>query len=130
MKTEVVASNESTLPSDLSVIIVNWNTRELLAKCLESVAGDRDAAEIYVVDNASTDGSAQMVKERFPWVRLVEHTENIGARRLHTVMTTLLDDMLFAVPESRRKNIKVTAKMVSDKLEKIVEDRDLSRYIL
>jgi ATP-dependent HslUV protease ATP-binding subunit HslU len=62
--------------------------------------------------------------------RVNEHTENIGARRLHTVMTTLLDEILFAVPESRKKNIKVTAQMVSDKLDKIVEDRDLSRYIL
>ncbi|KPJ59615.1 MAG: hypothetical protein AMJ46_10355 [Latescibacteria bacterium DG_63] len=62
--------------------------------------------------------------------RVNEQTENIGARRLHTVMTTLLDEMLFAVPESRRKNIKVTAEIVSEKLEKIVEDRDLSRYIL
>ncbi|UCF78790.1 MAG: ATP-dependent protease ATPase subunit HslU [Candidatus Eiseniibacteriota bacterium] len=62
--------------------------------------------------------------------RVNEHTENIGARRLHTVMTSLLDDMLFAVPESRKKNIEVTAGMVTRKLEKIVEDRDLSRYIL
>jgi ATP-dependent HslUV protease ATP-binding subunit HslU len=62
--------------------------------------------------------------------RVNEQTENIGARRLHTVMTSLLDDLLFAVPESRKKSIKVTAEMVSEKLEKIVEDRDLSRYIL
>jgi ATP-dependent HslUV protease ATP-binding subunit HslU len=59
-----------------------------------------------------------------------EHTENIGARRLHTVMTTLLEDLLFAVPEAGKKTVKVTEKMVREKLERIVEDRDLSRYIL
>ncbi len=59
-----------------------------------------------------------------------EQTENIGARRLHTVMTTLLEDLLFAVPETRRKTVEVTAAVVRQKLDKIVEDRDLSRYIL
>ena len=59
-----------------------------------------------------------------------EQTENIGARRLHTVMTTLLEDLLFAVPETRKKNVEITAATVRQKLDKIVEDRDLSRYIL
>jgi GT2 family glycosyltransferase len=65
---------------DLSIIIVNWNTRDLLAQCLESVyayppAGD---FEVIVVDNASTDGSAAMVHERFPQVVLIENGENMG----------------------------------------------------
>jgi ATP-dependent HslUV protease ATP-binding subunit HslU len=55
--------------------------------------------------------------------------ENIGARRLHTVMTTLLEDILFE-PPARNKKITVSAKMVTDKLSKIIEDEDLSRYIL
>jgi len=62
--------------------------------------------------------------------RVNEQTENIGARRLHTVMTTLLEDLLFAVPETRRKTVEVTAAVVRQKLDKIVENRDLSRYIL
>jgi len=62
---------------DLSILIVNWNTRDLLAGCLESV-GRPLAAEVVVVDNASTDGSAQMVRERYPWVRLIENAENVG----------------------------------------------------
>jgi len=86
---------------DLSIIIVNWNTRDLLAQCLESVAGrqmsvvrhqssdtnDRPTGDrllttdIWVVDNASSDGSAQMVRERFPWVRLIESEENVGFAR-------------------------------------------------
>ncbi len=91
---------------DLSIIIVNWNTRELLAECLESVARGQESGvseqgagvgeqgsenlspgpcplipEVFVVDNASTDGSAAMVQTRFPWVRLIENAENAGFGR-------------------------------------------------
>ncbi|MBN1504822.1 MAG: ATP-dependent protease ATPase subunit HslU, partial [Candidatus Eisenbacteria bacterium] len=62
--------------------------------------------------------------------RVNEQAENIGARRLHTVMTTLLEDLLFAVPEARKKTVEVTAAVVRQKLDRIVENRDLSRYIL
>ena len=67
----------------LSIIIVNWNTRELLAGCLQSVyetAGDLEC-EVFVVDNASTDGSIQMVRERFPQVRLIQNPRNVGFAR-------------------------------------------------
>lgn len=56
-------------------------------------------------------------------------TENIGARRLHTVMTTLLDDLLFDSPSKKRK-VTITAQQVEKRLSDIVEDEDLSRYIL
>jgi ATP-dependent HslUV protease ATP-binding subunit HslU len=56
--------------------------------------------------------------------------ENIGARRLHTIMTTLLEEILFSVPEVTEKEIKIDAKKVKAKLEHIVEDEDLSKYIL
>lgn len=68
---------------DLSVVIVNWNTRELLARCLASVfetASDLDL-EILVVDNASSDGSADAVRKHFPQVRLIENSENTGFAR-------------------------------------------------
>ena len=55
--------------------------------------------------------------------------QNIGARRLHTVLTTLLEDLLFSPPEDQ-KTIKISAKDVEDKLAEIVKDEDLSRYIL
>ena len=57
-------------------------------------------------------------------------TENIGARRLHTVMSKLLEDILFDLPEGGRKRITITKKKVIDRLQDIVEDEDLSRYIL
>jgi len=56
--------------------------------------------------------------------------ENIGARRLHTIMTTLLEDHLFEQPKRGDKKIKITAKIVKESLKDIVEDPDLSRYIL
>jgi len=56
--------------------------------------------------------------------------ENIGARRLHTIMTTLLEKPLFEHPKRGNKKIKITAKVVKESLDGIVEDPDLSRYIL
>ena len=61
---------------------------------------------------------------------LNEKMENIGARRLHTVMTSLLEDILFQLPDKEVKNIKVDKKMVLDKLSNISEDEDLRKYIL
>lgn len=59
-----------------------------------------------------------------------ERTENIGARRLHTVMTTLLESIMFEVPDTKTKNVKITRQLVQKTLQDIVEDEDLSRYIL
>jgi len=56
--------------------------------------------------------------------------ENIGARRLHTIMTTLLEEHLFEQPKRGNKKIKITATIVKEALKDIVEDPDLSRYIL
>lgn len=65
---------------DLSVIIVNWNARCDLLRCLESLAPlrDRPDREVLVVDNGSRDGSAQAVRRRFPWVRLLATGRNLG----------------------------------------------------
>jgi ATP-dependent HslUV protease ATP-binding subunit HslU len=56
--------------------------------------------------------------------------ENIGARRLHTVMTTLLEDVLFDLPDRGTDAIHVDAAVVRERLKAIVEDEDLRRYIL
>jgi ATP-dependent HslUV protease ATP-binding subunit HslU len=57
-------------------------------------------------------------------------TENIGARRLHTLMERLLEDVLFNAPDMKEKQIFIDKKYVTDKLEDIKNDEDLSRYIL
>ena len=59
-----------------------------------------------------------------------ERTENIGARRLYTIMETLLEDISFDAPDQKEKKIVIDAKYVEEKLDNIVEDEDLSRYIL
>ncbi len=65
---------------DISVVIVGWNARHYLELCLESLeaAPPRRSMETLVVDNASTDGSAEMIETRFPWVKLIKSGENLG----------------------------------------------------
>jgi GT2 family glycosyltransferase len=65
---------------DLSIIIVNWNTAELLIQCLESVYknGSRYSFEVIVVDNGSNDGSPSLVAEQFPEVILIRNDQNLG----------------------------------------------------
>lgn len=60
-----------------------------------------------------------------------EQVENIGARRLHTILTTLLEEVLYDAPDAvRDRRLKVTRGLVREKLQSIVKDRDLSKYIL
>lgn len=76
------------MPPDLSIVIVSWNVRELLRRCLDSIysplnrgreQGERPlTTEVIVVDNASTDGSAALVATEFPQVRLIANAENRG----------------------------------------------------
>jgi hypothetical protein len=61
----------------LSIIILNWNTKELLSQCLKSLGGEKET-EIIVVDNGSVDGSVEMVKKDFPEVKLIQNKENLG----------------------------------------------------
>lgn len=68
---------------DLSVVIVNYNVKYFLEQCLHAVkrAIKGMDAEVFVVDNNSVDGSCQHIRERFPWVRLIENRENTGFSR-------------------------------------------------
>lgn len=67
----------------LSVVIVSWNTRDLLRACLKSLAAQAadPGFDIWVVDNASADGSAEMVRREFPSVRLIANDRNLGYAR-------------------------------------------------
>jgi ATP-dependent HslUV protease ATP-binding subunit HslU len=57
--------------------------------------------------------------------------ENIGARRLHTILTTLLEQVLFDIPDVvKEKQMQITEAFVNERLEKVVRNRDLSQYIL
>ncbi len=67
------------VPTLISVVAVNWNRRELLRRCLDSLQSQQGVRfEVIVVDNGSTDGSAEMVENEFPSVRLIRNHENRG----------------------------------------------------
>jgi GT2 family glycosyltransferase len=68
---------------DLSIIIVSWNTRDLLTRCLQSIYKtiDLPAFEVIVVDNASTDDSVGATRELFPKAQIIENRENLGFAR-------------------------------------------------
>ena len=66
---------------DLSIVIVNWNVRELLRKALQSIQDNpatRYTYEVIVTDNDSKDNSVEMLRESFPWVKLVASDKNLG----------------------------------------------------
>jgi len=72
---------------DLSIVIVNWNVCDLLQRCLWSLSGAEAysapefTSEVIVVDCASSDGSVEIVRREFPWVRLIASGENLGYAR-------------------------------------------------
>lgn len=74
----------------LDVIIVSWNVRELLNRCLCALHEDldltRSRARVWVVDNASSDGSAAMVHDHHPWVNLVSLADNLGFVRANNLI--------------------------------------------
>jgi GT2 family glycosyltransferase len=65
---------------DISVVIVAWKAKRYLELCLDSLASapPRRSMEVRVVDNASDDGTSEMVETRYPWVKLIKSTENLG----------------------------------------------------
>jgi N-acetylglucosaminyl-diphospho-decaprenol L-rhamnosyltransferase len=63
---------------DLSIVVLNWNVRDLLDRCLASLRSDHGALEIIVVDNASRDDSVAMVRAKYPQVTLIANAENRG----------------------------------------------------
>lgn len=82
-----------------------------------------DGVEIQF-DQSAIDALADLAAE------VNTKTENIGARRLHTLMEKLLEDLLFEAPEVKVRKVEFTGETVRKKLEPLVEDADLSRYIL
>jgi len=86
----------------VSVLIVNWNTRKLLEECLNSIFETAVSVsfEVIVVDNASSDGSAQMVTEKFPRVKLLRNQENFGFARGNNQAAELASGAFFLLLNS------------------------------
>src|SRR5262249_49835978 len=78
-----------TMTPDVTVVIVSWNTREHLARCLDALDGAAAGLriEMLVVDNGSTDGSQAMVAAKFPRARLIQSPENVGFGRAANIGT-------------------------------------------
>lgn len=111
----------------LSIIIVSYNTKEFLRQCIFSIFNTVESAietEVIVIDNASTDGSAQMVRTEFPSARLIINKENLGFARavnqglkdnrgnyklLLNSDTVLIDNAIKAMLEFLQKNPRVGA---------------------
>ena len=87
--------------TELPIIIVSWNVRELLARCLASIQVELQrsqiAGRIIVIDNASHDGSPDMVRERFPHVELIARDDNLGFAKGNNVGLRLVSDCEFAL---------------------------------
>ncbi len=63
---------------ELSVIIISWNTKELLKQCLKSLGQWHQKGEVIVVDNGSSDCSPEMVEKHFPEIKLIKNSRNLG----------------------------------------------------
>jgi len=88
-------------------------------------------AALCQADGATLEFTADGVKEIARIAAKVnERMENIGARRLHTVLTTLLEEVLFELPDYPSKHIVFDGPAVRERLLRIVEDEDLRKYIL
>jgi len=82
-------------------------------------------------EGVKLDFNAGAVKEIAHIAAMVNtRAENIGARRLHTILSSLLEEILFDVPDVKQDKVAINAKTVKDKLKDIIEDEDLSKYIL
>ncbi|MBA3013542.1 MAG: glycosyltransferase family 2 protein, partial [Desulfobulbaceae bacterium] len=77
---------------DVSIVIVNWNTRQLLLDCLSSVYATIHelAFEVFVVDNASTDDSVKAVREFYPGVTVIQNTENLGFAKANNLALRII----------------------------------------
>lgn len=86
---------------------------------------------LLATEDINLDFTPEAIEEIAEIATLVnQRTENIGARRLHTIMEKLLEDISFTAPDRKERNILIDAQSVRDKLSTIIKDEDLSRYIL
>jgi N-acetylglucosaminyl-diphospho-decaprenol L-rhamnosyltransferase len=97
--------NKDGFSTQLAVVIISWNVRDLLARCLDSLFRDLDSSQIdsrvLVIDNASMDGSVEMIREKFPHVELTASEKNLGfagGNNLGLALLGFKDLALFHVP--------------------------------
>jgi ATP-dependent HslUV protease ATP-binding subunit HslU len=87
--------------------------------------------ELFATEKVELGVSSGAIKEIAKYAAVAnEKMEDIGARRLHTILNALLDDFLFQMPDPKIKKINISQKMVSARLSPVIESEDLSRFIL
>ncbi|MBW2338970.1 MAG: glycosyltransferase family 2 protein [Deltaproteobacteria bacterium] len=94
---------ETSPPSDLSVIVVNYNTADFLVRCLNSIASQTQIdSEVIVVDNASQDNSLDLIRNNFPWVIVIANERNLGFARANNLAlkTCRADYVYFLNPDT------------------------------
>lgn len=96
--------NSAPRASHLAVVIVSWNVRDLLARCLDSLLRDLDSsqvdARVLAIDNASTDGSVEMIRAKFPRVELTASEKNLGFAGGNNLGLALLGFKGLALPHT------------------------------
>jgi N-acetylglucosaminyl-diphospho-decaprenol L-rhamnosyltransferase len=104
---------------DLAIIVVNWNTRELLKPCLDSATSAIEdlRGRIVVVDNGSTDGSIDLLRQAYPWVQVIENRDNVGFAAANNQALKLLDARHILLLNSDAVLLPNTAKSMVDFLD-------------
>lgn len=84
---------------NVSIVIVNWNTRQYLLDCVASILNStkRTSVEIIVVDNASVDGSQDALRNEFPDVKLIQNTENLGFAKANNIGFSIASGSAFCL---------------------------------
>lgn len=102
----------------LSIVIVNYNTKTLLKQCLKSVFASKEIPiKVYVVDNASTDGSIDLVKKDFPQATLINNKENLGFSKANNQALRLVDSKYVLLLNSDTVVLPETFKVMVDFME-------------
>lgn len=80
-----MAFTEPTI--SVSIVVVTWNQKDIVAQCLESIRryADHSTTEVIVVDNASTDGTPEMIRDQFPLVKLITNITNLGFAKANNI---------------------------------------------
>ena len=88
---------------DVSIIIVNWNGKDLMARCLDAIRATikQVSYEVIVIDNNSSDGSPHFIKQAYPEVILIENEDNTGFAGANNQGMAIAQGALFAAAQQR-----------------------------
>lgn len=121
---------------DVSIILVNYKTRDVTRNCLKSIYEKTDASgffngfDIWVVDNDSKDGSVEMIKAEFPEVNLIENKENVGFGRANNMALEKTDAKYLLLLNTDTILVNNAIKILFDFMEKTTDAGACGGYLL